>query len=179
MIFRIRFKTTKSFSSLCFSFYQSLKNPNVRIVLSKSLFIKRINTVMNINNSVILIFVFISWCIIEFLINPYFSNYNWYDLRYLLVVVFIYFGILIFVLLFFSQSFRNKKFIFFFYSIVYLISFSGYFVSGRTWLKSEIEVAKKVYGLYKSNHATKDLKEIEFAAEKLCLDVTGSLNNKK
>lgn len=170
MIFRIKCKSNRRFSEVCHSLLESFKQKNITLKLDVSKIINYIDATINIDNSVIGIFLIISWCIIEYIINPYFNNYEWYNTSYILICMFVYFGILIFILLFFSIRFRNRKFIFFLYSIVYLISFSGYFVSSRTWLKSEIEVAKKVYGLYKFNHSTKDLKEIKFAKDVLCLD---------
>ncbi len=126
--------------------------------------------IFSVPNGVILIFLGFSIVSIEVFINPYFKSYDLMSWEHFVVFLFTYFGLLIF-LFFPFKRFRELKFSFFIYSIIYLVSYSGYFLSSRIWLESENQVSRKTYGLYKSNHITDSIKEIKYVRDSLKLDV--------
>ena len=139
------------------------------------------NNTFNIPTSVILIMLLFSLSFINFFINPFL---DYYSIKYLYshfsritcVFLFTYYGIAVFILLPFSKNFKRMKFSFFIYTILYVLSYSGYFASSRSWLLSEQKVSRKTYGVYKSIHLSDSIEEIKFAQDYLHLDILTKKN---
>jgi len=131
---------------------------------------------IEISTSLILIMIGFSWFIIEVFINPFFNYYLGNEIlsnsfRIIVVVMITYTGILAFAILPFSKTFRRMKFSFFIYTILYVFSYSGYFISAKSWLISEMKVASKTFGVLKSTYATPNIKELDVAEKELKLEI--------
>lgn len=117
---------------------------------------------VSVSNLVILVFGLISFLTIWFFANPKFNNLTNYISYTWFIYILVYFGCFTF-LLFIFKRFRNLRFSFFIYSIIYVISLVGYFSSAKIWVSSESQVSRKVFGLYKSTHLGPNIEEIKYA----------------
>jgi hypothetical protein len=140
-----------------------------------------LNETFNIPTSVIILMLLFSLLFINFFVNPFFDYYSLEHLtsnylRLISVFLFTYYGIAVFTLQLFSKNFKRMKFSFFIYAILFVLSYSGYFVSSRSWLISEQKVSRKTYGLYKSMHLSDSIEEIKFAQDYLHLNILTKKN---
>lgn len=121
-------------------------------------------------DGIIFIFLVFSALFIWFFLNPNFRSYSTSIPTMVAVVVIIFFGILMSTIAFIPR-FKKIKFTFFIYSIVYLISISGYFISSKSWLFAEEEATLKILGTFKTKHLTDGVKEVQYMKDELHLNV--------